>query len=119
MSALRFCFLTTFYPPHHFGGDAIGFQRLARGLVKRGHHVTVIHDVDAYESLAPSKSVVSVENDGVDVIPLRSGLGILSPLLTQQTGRPVVNGKRIREIITRGHYDVVNIHNASLIGGPG
>ncbi len=33
---LRFCMITTFYPPWHFGGDAIGTQRLARALVRRG-----------------------------------------------------------------------------------
>ncbi len=51
MTGLRFCFLTTFYPPHNFGGDGIGVQRLARGLVKAGHRVTVVHDVDAYNLL--------------------------------------------------------------------
>ena len=51
MSALRFCFLTTFYPPYNFGGDGIGIQRLARALVKRGHHVTVVHDADAFDVL--------------------------------------------------------------------
>ena len=49
---LRFCFLTTFYPPFHFGGDAIGIRRLARALVRRGHHVTVVHDVDTWRALA-------------------------------------------------------------------
>jgi hypothetical protein len=36
VTGLKFCFLTTFYPPHNFGGDGIGVQRLARGLVRRG-----------------------------------------------------------------------------------
>jgi glycosyltransferase involved in cell wall biosynthesis len=116
--ALRFCFFTTFYPPYHFGGDAIGIQRLARALVRRGHHVTVVHDVDAYESLT-SKPPAPEPEDGVDVVPLRSGLGIVSPLLTQQLGRPVLNGRRIRALLEDGAYDVVNYHNASLVGGPG
>ena len=42
MSGLRFGFLTTFYPPYNFGGDGIGVQRLARGLVHAGHHVAVL-----------------------------------------------------------------------------
>jgi len=49
---LRFCFLTTFYPPFNFGGDGIGIQRLAQGLVRAGHRVTVLHDVDAYNALS-------------------------------------------------------------------
>src|SRR5262249_17800651 len=117
---LKFCMLTTFYPPYHFGGDAIGIQRLARGLVRRGHKVTVIHDVDAYNLLhrGPEPSP-EPEPEGLTVQRLKSGLGRLSPLLTQQTGRPIVNGRRIRRIIEDGQFDVINFHNISLVGGPG
>lgn len=120
MSGLRFGFLTTFYPPYNFGGDGIGIQRLARGLARRGHQVTVIHDVDAYHALngAPPPAT-EPEPDGVEVIPLRSGLGILNPLLTQQTGRPIVNGRTIRRLLAERRCDVTNFHNISLVGGPG
>ena len=90
MSGLRFAFLTTFYPPYNFGGDGIGIQRLARGLVRAGHHVTVIHDADAYLSLAKGPPPTGEpEPDGLEVVSLRSRLGVVSPLLTQQTGRPI------------------------------
>ncbi|HEX6943370.1 MAG TPA: glycosyltransferase family 4 protein [Gemmatimonadaceae bacterium] len=111
---------TTFYPPYSFGGDAIGIQRLSRALVRRGHHVTVVHDADAYNSLHKGAEPTPVPDDeGVEVISLRSGLGIVSPLLTQQLGRPVVNAGRIAGILSKGAYDVVNYHNVSLVGGPG
>ncbi|MBK6496202.1 MAG: glycosyltransferase family 4 protein [Gemmatimonadetes bacterium] len=120
MSKLRFGFLTTFYPPYNFGGDGIGIQRLARGLVRAGHQVTVIHDVDAYEALAKRPAPpAEPEPEGLEVIPLRSGLGVLSPLLTQQTGRPIVNGRRIKRLLDERQFDVINFHNMSLIGGPG
>ena len=121
MSGLRFCYLTTFYPPYSFGGDAIGIQRFARGLVRRGHRVTVVHDVDAFNVLnpGPEPSAVSDEDEGVEVVRLRSTLRGLSPLLTQQTGRPLANGRRIREILGDGRFEVVNFHNISLLGGPG
>lgn len=117
---LRFAFVTTFYPPFNFGGDGIAVQGLARALVRRGHHVTVVHDVDAYNLLhdGPEPTLGPIE-DGVEVISLRSGVGALSCLLTQQTGRPVVNGGRIRRILDEGRFDVVNFHNVSLVGGPG
>jgi glycosyltransferase involved in cell wall biosynthesis len=81
----------------------------------------VIHDVDAYNALRRTPEPVSPPNDdeGVEVIRLRSGVGVLSPLLTQQLGRPVVNARRIRATVDRGGYDVVNFHNVSLLGGPG
>ena len=42
--------VTTFYPPYHFGGDAMYVYRLSNALARAGHHVTVVHNVDAYSS---------------------------------------------------------------------
>ena len=119
-SELRFCMLTTFYPPHNFGGDGIGVQRLARALARRGHHITVVHDVDAYNALhhGPEPESTS-ESDGITVARLRSGMGTLSPMLTQQGGWPVANRARIRRILDEGNFDVTMFHNVSLVGGPG
>jgi len=120
MSEIRFCMLTTFYPPYNFGGDGIGVQRLSRALVRRGHHVTVVHDGDAYNSLSPTPDPSGQdEPTGLEVITLKHPLGIGSPLLTQQLGRPVANGRRIKSILQNGRFDVVWFHNVSLIGGPG
>jgi glycosyltransferase involved in cell wall biosynthesis len=116
---MRFCFPTTFYPPYSFGGDGIAVQRLARALVKRGHEVTVIHDADAYIALSGGMPLVeSSEHDGVEVVTLRSGVGALSPLLTQQTGRPLLKARGLRRVLREGSFDVINFHNVSLIGGP-
>jgi len=120
MTPLRFCLLTTFYPPFNFGGDGIDVQRTARALVARGHQVTVIHDADAYEWLAgvhlPDPPALQ---DGVEVVSLRSRLGIVSPLLTHQTGHPVVHGRAIAALIRARRPDVVVFNNVSLVGGPG
>jgi glycosyltransferase involved in cell wall biosynthesis len=117
---LRFCMVTTFYPPYNFGGDGIGIQRLSQALVRRGHHVTVLQDIDAFLMLnggrEPTQPAV---DDGVEVVHLRSRLGWASPLLTHQIGRPVVHGREIRRFLARGDFDVVNFHNISLMGGPG
>lgn len=123
MRSLRICMFTTFYPPYSFGGDAIGIQRLSRALVRRGHEVTVVHDVDAFEVLrrdpGPARRPDLDSDEGVSVVRLRSGVGALSPLLTQQLGRPVFNGRRIGKFVRQGAFDVVNFHNVSLVGGPG
>lgn len=120
MRPLRFCHLTTFYPPHNFGGDGVGIQRLARALARRGHYNLVVHDVDAYGSLARNKDPKDLgEPPGVEVVHMRSGLGTLSPFLTQQLGRPIANGGRIAKLLRDGRFDVINFHNVSLIGGPG
>ena len=38
---LSFCMITTFYPPYHFGGEAMYLYRLVNELARRGHRVTV------------------------------------------------------------------------------
>jgi glycosyltransferase involved in cell wall biosynthesis len=112
--------LTTFYPPYNFGGDGIGIQRLSRALARRGHHVTVVHEVDAYNALHHGpEPAPQAEHAGVEVVGLRSGLGPISLLLTQQTGRPIVNAARLARILADGAFDVIHFNNVSLIGGPG
>lgn len=112
--------ITTFYPPHHFGGDAIAIRRLCHGLVRRGHEVDVICDVDAWRALAdgPEPEPLS-EPDGLTVHRLRSRLGVLGPLATHQIGSPTVHRSRIERIVREGGFDVINFHNISLVGGPG
>lgn len=112
--------VTTFYPPYHFGGDAVFVRRLSHALARRGHEVEVIHDVDAYKLLhsGPPPAPLA-EPEGVRTHPLSSRLGTLSCLATQQTGRPLVHGRRIRRILEHGRFDVVYFHNVSLVGGPG
>ena len=119
MTKLRIAMLTTFYPPYSFGGDAIGVKRLASAFVRRGHHVTVVHDIDAYITLARQEPTAMPEPDEVEVIGLRSRLGLLSNLLTHQTGRPVVHGARLHQILRPGAFDIIWFHNVSLVGGPG
>jgi len=71
---MRFCMLTTFYPPFNLGGDGIAVEQLARALVRGGHQVTVVHDVDTYHFLGGDASVSanSAEEsvEGVRVIRL-------------------------------------------------
>jgi glycosyltransferase involved in cell wall biosynthesis len=109
---------TTFYPPYSFGGDAVGVQRMARALAARGHDVTVVHDEDSYLILG-GKVQGEGPADGVRRIGLRARHGLLSNLLTQQLGRPVVHAARLREIIAERRPDILWYNNSSLIGGPG
>lgn len=124
MSGLRFVMITTFYPPYNFGGDGVYVRRLAHALVARGHTVDIIHDADAFNSLSGGREVKPIdEPDGVTVHRLEAKkgkrAGTLSLVATQQSGRPVVHGKRIAELLERGRYDVIHFHNISLVGGPG
>jgi glycosyltransferase involved in cell wall biosynthesis len=114
---LRFLHLTTFYPPYSFGGDGVFVHRLCRALAEAGHHVDVAHDVDAYRLLhrAPPEMTIA-EHPGVRRLELHSRWGRASPLVTQQTGRPLLVRRQLSEIMERGAYDVIHHHNVSLLG---
>lgn len=117
---MRFCMVTTFYPPHSFGGDATYVRALSRGLVERGHHVEVVHCADAFNLLNGGPPTAEPDpSDGVVVHSLKSHLGPLSPLLTQQTGHAGLKGGALKALLSGGGFDVVNFHNISLVGGPG
>ena len=109
--------ITTFYPPYNFGGDGIFVRRLSNALAYRGHSVDVIHCADAYR-LSHREPVNGYEDHpNVTVHGLRSRLGLLSPLATHQTGRPLFKSAKIKKILSKG-FDVIHYHNISLIGGP-
>ncbi len=116
---MRFCMVTTYYPPYNLGGDGIFVHRLSNALAKRGHQVDVIHCVDAYRLATRREPVEAAENHpNVRVHGLRSPLGPISPLATQLTGRPLFKTASIKRILSRG-FDVIHYHNVSLVGGAG
>ncbi len=117
---LNFCMITTFYPPYNFGGDGIFIYRLSNELARRGHSVDIIHCKDSYLMLAPGGPKGDYPNHpNITVHGLKSRWGFLSPLLTQQTGYPLLKNKKIEGILGSKKFDVIHYHNISLIGGPG
>ena len=116
---LRFCMISTFYPPYNFGGDGLYVWLLSNELARRGHSVTVIHCLDSYTALAGDSPHAQYENHpNVEVHSLRSAAGVFSPLATQQTGQPFFKSGKLDRILAPG-FDVTHFHNISLIGGPG
>src|SRR6266496_4685905 len=88
---MRFCMITTFYPPYAFGGDGVYVQQLSNELAKRGHQVEVVHCRDAYNLLAGRIPPITYhDHSNVTVHSLKSPLGFWSPLATHQSGRPIV-----------------------------
>ncbi len=113
---LKFCMVTTFYPPYSFGGDAMYIYRLTNELAKRGHSIDVFHCTDAYRVLEKKPPTADFPNHpNVKIHRLESRAGFLSPLLTQQTGVPFFK-KELTDALSKNDYDVIHFHNMSLIG---
>ena len=116
--AKSFCMVTTFYPPHNFGGDGMYVHRLSNELAERGHRVTVVYCPDAHAALGGRTASSATTRANLTVRPLSSQLGRLSVLVTYLTGRPGLRARELRDVF-RNEFDVVHFHNVSLVGGPG
>lgn len=113
---LRFCMVSTFYPPYSFGGDGMHIYRLSNELARRGHSVDVFYCEDSFVMMNGSHPTAEFPNhERVTLRPLKSGVGILSPLITQQTGIPFFKGD-LKKALQEDKYDVIHYNNMSLIG---
>ncbi len=122
--------VTTFYPPHNFGGDGVHVQRLAGALARRGHDVHVVHAPGAFSLLSPARhrnrafvGDADGGSAGVTLHAIGGGLtGALEALLVQQSGRPVLERRRLARLLAGEPGrppDVIHYHNVSLAGGMG
>lgn len=113
--ALRFAHISTFFPPHGFGGDAVQVHRLASGLGERHHSVSVSHAPAAFDAGGPGSLKGFPQPAGVTILPTPVGRrGLVASYLA---GRPLGFRRDLEAAISGA--DVVHFHNPSLIGGPG
>lgn len=113
---MRILMVTSFYPPHHFGGDGTYVRQLFSALQRRGHDVDVVYCHDAYA--ASGGRIPATEADkNPNIHCLKSPFGFLSPLYSHTTGRPGPKSADLKRL-TRKPYDVIHFHNISLMGGP-
>ena len=115
---MRFCLLNTFFPPMHFGGDAVFTASLANLLAGSGHHVEVVHCADSFALLRGEVAASPFAlHPKVIVHTLRSPFGMLAPMAAHCTGRDWLQAGALREILSAG-FDVTHWGNSSLLGAP-
>jgi len=91
--------------------------RLVNAMARCGHEVDVIHCADSYHVLQPQTPSKQFPNHpNVTVHTLRSAWGMLSPLLTQQTGGTWFKTEPILRVLMSKKFDVIHYHNISLLG---
>lgn len=112
---MRFCLLSTFYPPWNFGGDGVQVERLAHALGDAGHEVTVVHSPLVHRALNGSIEHAPRDHPRVEVVGLEESLPSLAA--TYLTGRPRRARGQIERVLQRS-FDVIHFHNPSLLGAP-
>ncbi|MGD9809895.1 MAG: glycosyltransferase family 4 protein [Sphingobium sp.] len=122
-SKLRVAIVTTFYPPHNFGGDGRYVKSFAHALSRAGCEVEVVYCDDGWRVLSgqssdPPPAEPIDDGDGVLVNRVSSGWAMGSVLAMQQFGRPLLQKKALEKALSRD-FDVIHYHNISLAGGPG
>lgn len=118
MEKLTFLFTTTFFPPHHIGGDATHVYHLTKELAQLGHDVHIIYLIDAYRwqrKDTPDSTSYPI-NDNITPHPLRSPLGNFSPVLSYITGIPFTHQNRIKKLLAEIKPDVLHHHNIAGFG---
>lgn len=114
---LNFCMISTFYPPYHFGGEAMYLYRLSNALARLGHRVTIVHCVDSYRVLTRAHPRGEfAHHPNVTVRPIHSRFGGLSPLVTYLSGQPGLKSSALDRVFASEHFDVVHFHLVTLFG---
>lgn len=114
METLRFIFTTTFYPPHHLGGDAVHVKYLAEELAKNGHEVHIFYSLDAFK-LKKGVFQEEVKNDGIQMHPLRTPFGT-SSYAAYFFGNSSFVTQKFKSLVDKVKPNVVHHHNISLLG---
>ena len=110
------CMVSTFYPPYSFGGDGMHIYRLSNELARRGHTVDVFYCEDSFLLMnGGHPAAVFPNHERVRLRPLKSSVGMLSPLITQQTGVPFFKAE-LKKALEEDKFDVIHYNNMSLIG---
>ena len=114
---MRFAFVTTFFGRHRFGGDAAFVERLAAALVRRGHEVEVFWSQDAFEAVRGGREPLPyTPPPGLVMHPLRSRWPLWAAARVHQTGGLGPYRHSLGRRLVAGHFDVVHLHNVSLVG---
>lgn len=118
---MKFCMVTSFFGAQSFGGDSVYVERLCRALLRRGHEVHVVRSPGAFESVRGSTPLRSYEPpDGLIEHRLGTGWrGKLDALWSHQTAGAGRNAATLRWIFEHEAFDVIHLHNISLLGGLG
>lgn len=118
METIKIVMTSTYYPPHHFGGDAMHVYYLANELAKVGHEVDVIYNLGLYE-LRGSKKIGEnqyLNHEGIKLHPLKVPFERFSMANLYAFGSDRYLSKQVLSIINSLKPDVLHHHNMGGLG---
>ena len=120
METLKIMMVSTCYPPHHSGGDAMHVYYLANELAKIGHEVDVIYNLGLYE-LRSNKKIRKNNNqysnhEGIRLHALKVPFERVSRVSLYTFGSYYPLTKQVLSIINSAKPDVVHHHNMGGLG---
>ncbi len=117
METLRFLMATTFYPPHHLGGDAVHVRYLSEALAAQGHEVHVEYSPAAYGVKRPRSGASASEPGGpVHVHPMTRVSQASSPIAAYLLGESRAVSRSHEKLVREVRPEVIHLHNISLLG---
>jgi glycosyltransferase involved in cell wall biosynthesis len=114
METLKFLMVTTHFPPHHLGGDAVFVEYLSNELSLAGHEVHVLTFPGVYSALrggdAPS-SPKGTASDRKSEHEFRPYFPTGAALASLMVGRATGAKKELESLVERTRPDIVHWHN--------
>ena len=121
METLKFLMVSTHYPPHHLGGDAVFVSMLSEELLKAGHEVEVFYNPKVHEFLSKNRPATPQPDSPSGLVrnPYHPIGGSVEMFAALSLGRWKRALGRLRESVARTKPDVVHWHNTrGFIGAP-
>jgi glycosyltransferase involved in cell wall biosynthesis len=119
METLKITMVSTCYPPHHSGGDAMHVYYLANALAKIGHEVDVICNLGLYELRSNKKKIREDQysnHEGIRLHALKVPFERVSRVSLYAFGSYYPLTKQVLSIINSAKPDVVHHHNMGGLG---
>jgi len=112
METLKFLMVSSHFPPHNLGGDAVLVEYLSKELIHRGHEVDILYTPAAYELMRKKKHEQTSMGKGDPVVhQYYTWLKRFGPLFSLSLG---LSGGATGELLRLVHQikpDIVHWHN--------
>ena len=120
METLKFLMVSSHFPPHNLGGDAVFVEYLSKELIHRGHQVDILYTPAAYELMRKTRHErTPMKTGGPAVHQYYTWLKRFGPLVSLSLGLSEGAKAELLRLAQEIKPDIVHWHNTKgFIGKP-